>query len=128
VETPLERLIDVNRTLAECMKFMGVECAFNLYCDGNCEEWVEMSDRQFHALARRAFQKLASAKMMDWQTSLAEETLLLLSQASGDRKTYKEVEAYFDEVWDGEPGSVKLSLARAVKKYNVRFTEKRQRV
>jgi hypothetical protein len=91
-------------------------------------DWSSCEDSEFRDKAIRAFRQEASLKFMSPETLLAEITWLALSRASDDKKAYKELEQFFDEVWDGDVGTVQTCLVKAVKKFNSRFTEARQRV
>jgi hypothetical protein len=91
-------------------------------------DWGSCEETEFRDKAILAFRKEASSKLMSPETLLAEITWLALSRASDNKKAYKELEQFFDEVWDGDVSTVQTCLVKAVKKYNSRFTEARQRV
>ena len=107
---------------------MGVESPFNSHIERKYPEWRELDGATFHSVSRISFQEVANAELMDTNMAIAEATFLALSRASTDSKSYKEVQAFFDEIWDGEWESIGLSIRKAVNRYNVRFTEKRQKV
>ena len=110
------------------MVAMGVVSPFNSHIERKYPGWQELDKETFHSVSRISFQEIANAELMSTDMAIAEATFLALSRASNDSKSYKEVQAFFDEVWDGEVESIGLSIRKAVGKYNVRFTEKRQKV
>ena len=107
---------------------MGVESPFNYHIERKYPEWQELDKETFHSVSRISFQEIANAELMSTDMAIAEATFLALSRASTDSKSYKDVQEFFDEIWDGEWGSIDLSIRKAVGRYNVRFTEKRQKV
>jgi hypothetical protein len=127
-ETPAQRLRSLNSTLYECVERLELEGEFEERLIQMIPDWSNCEELKFRDKAILAFQKEASLKFMSPETVLAEITWLALSRASDDKKAYKELEQFFDEVWDGSVSTVQTCLVKAVKKYNSRFTEARQRV
>ena len=107
---------------------MGLESKFNRYMENGYPGWQELERAKFDSAAGILFQEIVNSEPLSNDMIIAEATFLALSGATNSRKQYKEVEEFFDEVWDGEFGSITLCLLKAVNKYNVRFTEKRQKV
>ena len=128
METPFCRLARERRCLADCVEAMGLESKFNRYIERRHSEWQEMEEGKFHLAARCAFQEIASAELMSPAMMMAEITFLALSRVTDGRKQYKEVEEIFDTIWDGGLESVNLFVRRALGRYNVRFTERREKV
>lgn len=101
METPFCRLVRERRCFADCVEAMGLESKFNRYMENGYPGWQELEQAKFDSAAEILFQEIVKSEPLSNDMIIAEATFLALSGATNSRKQYKEVEEFFDEVWDG---------------------------